>query len=196
MSGAGIRYPAPILLATLAIFIAPIVGLGSEVLRLHRGAIEVGLAGSLVSVEGSTRTTLALRGGSFVGAPSGVAGGLAGFEVEVGYNHQRALDTVDIEGNVSWQRAVGAGHLYPFASIGGGLRQEHLGSFSQARYPLGFALGLRTLFGARAAVRVEYRYRRVLNDPIADFTEHRALTGISLLLRNTERPERGGEKVP
>jgi len=177
----------------LALVIAPSAGLASEAPRLHPGAIEVGLAGSIVSVEGSTRAALAVRGGSFVG---GVSGGLAGLEVEVGYNHQRALDTVDLEGNVSWQRAVGAGHIYPFASIGGGLRQEHLGRFSQARYPVGLAFGLRTLFGARAAVRFEYRYRRVLNDPVANFTEHRALTGISLLLRNTERPERGGEKRP
>ena len=186
------RDPAPIVLVMLALAIAPSAGLASEVPRLHAGAIEVGLAGSIVSVERSTRAALALRGGRFAGAGSG----LAGFEVEVGYNHQRALDTVDLEGNVSWQRAAGAGHIYPFASIGGGLRQEHLGSFSQARYPVGLAFGLRALFGARAAVRFEYRYRRVLNDPVANFTEHRALTGISLLLRNTERPERGGEKRP
>lgn len=196
MRGARIRYPAPILLATLALFIAPTPGVASEVPRLHSGAVEVGLAGSLVSVEGGTRSTLAVRGGIFVGGTSGVAGGLAGFEVEVGYNHQRALDTVDLDCSASWQRALGAANIYPFASIGGGLRQEHLGSFSQARYPVGLALGLRTLFGARAAVRFEYRYRCVLNDPIANFTEHRAMTGISLLLRNAERPERGGRKEP
>jgi hypothetical protein len=69
-----------------------------------------------------------------------------------------------------------------------------LGSFSQARYPVGLALSARVLFDARVAMRVEYRFRRVLNDPVADFTEHRVLTGLSLLLRNTERPERGGEK--
>lgn len=178
--------------------VAPVAGLASEVPRLRPGALEVGFAGSIVSVEGSTRAAALVRAGTFVrppfGDPGGVSSGLAGFEVEVGYNHQRSLDTVDLEGSVSWQRAVGAGRVYPFAAIGGGLRQEHLGSFSQARYPLGFALGLRALVGSRAAMRIEYRYRRVLNDPVANFTEHRLLTGISLLFRNTEPPASGGEK--
>lgn len=194
MKRAGTGVLPPILLVMAAIAIGPRAALATEVPRLHPGAIEVGFAGSLISVEGATRTSLALRAGRFVGGPLGVGGGLAGFEVELGYNHQRSLDSVDLEGNVSWQRGVGAGRLYPFAAIGGGLRQEHLGSFSQARVPLGFALGLRALFGARAAVRFEYRYRRVLSDPVADFTEHRLLTGVSLLLRNTQRPAPGGEK--
>ena len=182
----------PSLLATVVLFAAPTVGLGAPTARLRPGAVEIGFAGALASVEGVTHATLALRGGGFRGAWSG----LTGFEAELGYNHQRALDTVDLAGSVSWQRAVGANPIYPFASIGGGLRQERLGSFSQARYPVGFGLGLRALFGERAAVRIEYRCRRVLNDPVADFTEHQALTGISLLFRNAERPERGERKGP
>jgi len=150
--------------------------------RLHPGAIELGVTGSLVSVAGSTSAALALRGGCFRGAGSG----LAGWEAELGYNHLQSLDTVELEAGVSWQRAMGEGATWPFASIGGGLRQERLGSFRTARYPVGFALGVRTLFGERVALRVEYRYRRVLNDPVADFHEHQARTGLSLLLHNAE----------
>ncbi len=177
------------LAAACALILAPTPGRGAEVARLRPGAIEVGLAGSVASVAGSTRASVALRLGSFRAAGSG----LAGFEAELGYTHVQALDTVDLGGNVSWQHAAGASSLHPFFALGGGLRQETLGSFSQARYPVGFALGLRALVGPRAALRVEYRYRRILNDPVANFTEHDALVGLSILLRNPERPGRGGE---
>jgi hypothetical protein len=35
-----------------------------------------------------------------------------------------------------------------------------------------------------ALFRFEYRYRRVLDDPIADFTEHQLMSGLSLLFGN------------
>ncbi len=181
-----------ILTMALALMSTPVTGHGAAVSRLRAGAVEVGLAGSLTSVEGSTRASLVARAGTFMGALSG----LAGCELELGYYHDRVLDGLNVEGAFSWQYPVGGGAVFPFASIGGGVREETLGSFSQARYPLGFALGLRALSGTRAAVRVEYRYRRVLNDPVADYTEHQALTGISLVLRNSERPARGEETVP
>ena len=180
----------------LALPSAPTAGLGTgpgtEGPRLNPGAIEIGLAGALVSVEGGTRATIGVRGGRFLAAGSG----LAGLEAELGYSHQQALDGVDLEGSLSWQRAARARAIHPFAAIGGGLRAEKLGSFSQARYPVGFALGMRALIDHHVALRIEYRYRRVLNDPVANFSEHQALTGISLLLHNSERPERGEEKRP
>ena len=181
------RRIVPVIL--LASILAPTTGWGAQAPRLRPGAIEIGLAGSLVSVAGSAHASLTLRAGGF----RGVGLGLAGFEVELGYNHVRALDTADLGGDVSWQRAVGTMSIYPFVALGGGLRQETLGSFSQALYPVGFALGLRALTGPGAAVRVEYRYRRILNDPVADFSEHQVLVGVSILLRNSERPDRGGE---
>ena len=144
--------------------------------RIRPGAIELGLAGSLTSVEGSTRSTLGLRAGLFLGARSG----LAGLEAETQYHHQRSLDQVELQASLSWQRPVAGGAAYPFVALGGGVRQETIGSFSQARYPVGFALGLRALFGSRAAVRTEFRYRRILGDPVADYTEHQVLTGFSL----------------
>ena len=158
----------------------PVAHAAAAAPELRPGAVEVGLAGSLTSIEGSTRSVLLLRAGSFRRAFSG----LAGLEAEFGYTHDRALDGLDLEAGASWQHRAAASAVYPFAAIGGGLRQEKLGSFGQARYPVGFAMGARALFGTRAAVRIEYRYRRVLNDPVADFTEHQALTGISLFFRN------------
>lgn len=176
-----------VLIVISALGLAPVASADDGAARLRPGAIEIGLAGSFASVAGSARTTLALRAGGFRGAGPG----LAGFEAELGYNHVQSLDTVDFGGNLSWQHAVGS--VSPFVAVGGGIRQETLGSFSQARYPVGVALGLRTLFGTGAAFRVEYRYRRILRDPVADFTEHHALVGLSIVLRNSERPWRGGE---
>ena len=161
---------------------------GAESPRLHPGAVEIGLAGALTSVEGNARATVAARAGSFLAARSG----LAGFEVEVGYDHDRVLDGLDVEGALSWQHPVGSEALYPFASLGGGVRWESVGSFSQVRYPLGFALGMRALVGTRAAVRIGYRYRRITHDPAADFTEHQFLTGLSLLFRNPHAPAPAG----
>lgn len=176
---------AAALLAVMTMVSSPVAS--EENPRLRAGAIEIGVAGALTSVEGSTRSTLALRGGSFLH----VFSGLGGLEAEVGYHHERSLNALDAEGAVSWQRAVAGGGLYPFVAIGGGVREEKLGSFSQARYPVGFALGARLLASSHAALHLEYRYRRLLHDPVANFTEHQVLTGISLLLRNAPRPDPG-----
>ena len=167
---------------TLVVALAPFMAapVGADPGRIRPGAVELGMAASITAVEGSAHATLALRVGTFVAARSG----LAGFEAETQYHHQRSLDVVDLQASVSWQRPVAGGAAYPFVATGGGVRQEKLGSFGQTRYPVGVGLGLRVLFGARAAVRVEYRYRRVLGDPVADFNEHQVLTGLSLLLRN------------
>lgn len=176
------------LLAVMTMVSSPVAG--DESPRLRAGAIEIGVAGSLTSVEGSTRSTVALRGGGFVR----VFSGLGGLEAEVGYHHERSLNALDAEGAASWQRAVAGRGLYPFVALGGGVREEKLGSFSQARYPVGFAFGARLLASSNAAFHLEYRYRRVLHDPVANFTEHQVLTGISLLLRNAPRPDPGARE--
>ena len=83
------------------------------------------------------------------------------------------------------QRVLGELPIYATLSAGGGVRQERLGSFRQARYPLGFGLGLRMLAGERAGARIEYRYRRILDDPVRDLSEHQLRVGLSLYLRNS-----------
>jgi hypothetical protein len=66
----------------------------------------------------------------------------------------------------------------------GGVRQEWLGSFRETRYPVGAALGLSVLANERAALRVEWRVLKVLDDPVEDPVEHRVLAGISVFFRN------------
>jgi hypothetical protein len=147
---------------------------------LQPGAIELGLSGALTSVEGSTRASVALDGGLFVRAPGGLASGAA----EIVYSHVNDQDLLDVSALVGWTRPIGTTALYPFVALAGGVRQEWIGSFADARYPVGFDAGLRALVSTRADVRIDYRLRRVLNDPVEDFTEHEIRIGISLLLRN------------
>ena len=149
--------------------------------RIHPGAIEVGIAGASTTVDGSTRADVALRGGTFVNAGPGLAGG----DLEITYARVASLDVVDLEAGLSWQRVLGELPIYATLSAGGGVRQERLGSFRQARYPLGFGLGLRMLAGERAGARIEYRYRRILDDPVRDLSEHQLRVGLSLYLRNS-----------
>ena len=150
--------------------------------RLHPGAIELNLSGSMVTIEGSSRYDLAFRSGMFFEAP----GGLGGAELEVGYSHVSSLDLLNVQVSASWQRAFWESPVYPFIALGGGIRQEWLGSFEQVRYPVGVSAGLRMLFSPQAAFRTEYRLRRVLNDPVRDFTEQQFLVGISVLFRNSQ----------
>lgn len=152
----------------------------STVIALNSGAIELGLAGSLMIVEGSSRTTLAARTGVFKSAPYG----LFGIETEFAYSHVNALNWLDWEGLLSWQRALKKSSVYPFIALGGGLRQEHLGSFRQARYPLGVNLGMRALLAPQAAIRVEYKFRRILKDAAANFSEHYVVVGCSIFFKN------------
>lgn len=147
---------------------------------LERGAIEVGVDGSMVTTEGIVQGAVMLRGGFFFAAP----GGLGGIELEGGYSHVSSLDATSVEAVASWQRRLGETGNYPYVSVGGGLRHDDIGSFSQTLFPFGFSVGLRALFGQRAAFRAEYRFRRVLNDPSADFSEQQITVGLSMFFRN------------
>lgn len=153
----------------------------SAAVSLKSGAIELGLAGSMTIVEGSTRTTLAARTGVF----KSTGRGLLGFETELAYSRVNALNWLDWEGLLSWQFALKKSSIYPFVALGGGLRQEHLGSFSQARYPLGINFGVRALLAPQAAIRVEYKFRRILKDPVANFSEHHIVVGLSIFFKNS-----------
>ena len=94
------------------------------------------------------------------------------------------MDVLDVGAALGALAQPGGGTMYTFANVAGALRQEWIGSFRQTRWPVGFDLGVRFLTGRHSLFRVEYRYRRVLSDPVANYTEHGFMSGISLLLRN------------
>jgi hypothetical protein len=147
---------------------------------IDSGAIELGVDGSMTTTEGITRGMIRVRGGAF----RAMLDGLGGLELETGYRHVSSLDGLDLEVVASWQKRFQQTGNYPFVSVGGGLRHEDIGSFSQTLYPLGFSVGVRSLLGQRGGFRVEYRFRRILNDPSSDFSEHRVLVGLSVFFRN------------
>ncbi len=147
---------------------------------LHAGAVELGAAGAATRVEGLTTGGAALRCGSFLDCGRA----LAGIEGEIAYTHVSGLDRLGVEANVSWQPPMSGGAAYPYVALASGLRQEWLGSFREVRYPLGVTLGWRSMLGARAATRIEYRFRRVLGDPVADYSEQELRFGVSVLFRN------------
>ena len=148
---------------------------------IHPGSIELGVAGSFAAIEGTTRADLAVRGATSTRAGAG----LLGVEVEASYGHVASLDRIGAESVVFWQAAAGRSPLYLFVGVGGGVRTEKIGSFDQTRYPVGYGAGLKALAGSRVALRAEYRYRRILRDPVEDYAEHQVLVGLSLFLRNS-----------
>jgi hypothetical protein len=136
----------------------------------------------MTTVEGITSGTFLVNGSYFFRAAKGLIGLGAGF----GFHSIEDLSETDLEGIVSWQGRFNDTSTYPYLSVGGGLRHEEIGSFGQNRYPLGFGLGVRTLLGQRGGVRVEYRFRRILNDPSSDFSEHRVMLGLAVYFRNPQ----------
>jgi hypothetical protein len=152
-------------------------GVGSR--TIHPGSIELGISGLLTSVEGTVQAKIGLRGGTFFNVPFG----LGGAEVEVSYAHVRSLHQVDLEGNISWGAPVVADGIFPYLGLAGGLRFERLGSYHQTLVPLGATVGLKMLVTESAAVRIDFKIRRLLNDPVQDFTEINVAVGFSLFLR-------------
>ena len=145
---------------------------------LRSRAFEAGLALSTSTVEGNTQALLAVRVGTFLGVPKG----LASFQLETTYSTQQSLDELGLEAAVGW--LPGRGQVLPFVAVAGGVRQEWIGSFRETRYPVGFDAGARLLLSPRVGLRGEYRFRRLLDDPVADFSEHRVLMGISVFWNN------------
>ncbi|MFQ5600074.1 MAG: hypothetical protein ACE5G2_05930 [Candidatus Krumholzibacteriia bacterium] len=150
---------------------------------LHPRSVEIGVAGSLTSVEGTTQGRIQVRGGPFLA----FGPGLTGLQAEIGFTRARSLKQLDLQGMISWQMAIGDSGVWPYLGAGGGVQHEWLGSFRTARYPLGIDAGVRVLLGSLAGIRTEYRYRRFLSDPVRDTNEHQIILGISLFLNN--RPE-------
>lgn len=149
--------------------------------RLRGGAVELELSGSLTSVEDVVTTSAALGLRRYV-TWSRL---LVGLGVSTAFARVSDLDRVDVQFNGAGFYRLKKTSSYAFAGFGGGLRQEWLGSFGQTRYPLGVDVGLKALFGDRVAVTTSYQYRRILRDPVSDFSEHRLSTGISLLFNNS-----------
>jgi hypothetical protein len=154
---------------------------------LYPGAVELGIGGSLLVVNGIANASLLMRAGSFESAP----GGLAGYEFDLAYAHVSVLDRIDLEGRFCWSFELHGSTTLPFIGIGGGIRQEWMGTFSQTRYPIGGGVGIRTVFGTDIAIRSEYIYRYVAGDPVANYSEHKLEFGLSLLLNNSNDSQPG-----
>jgi|GEM_PF-4773752 len=148
-------------------------------LLLHPGALEAGLAGTLTSVEGNAVAAVDLDLARYTSASNR----LFAAEIRAGYRHAAALDELSLEGSLAWMINSGQ-NLYPYVGLAGGLRETWVGSFRQARFPIGFNLGLRNPLSARAALRFEYRWRRILDDPVANFTEYQLVAGVSVFWHN------------
>lgn len=152
--------------------------------RLRSGAVELGIAASLVSSGVAGRVSqVALRTALLRAAGAG----LAGLGAEIGYRHVGNFgdfDDVRATGHLSWQAPLGRSSAYPFAAVWGGVDHERVGSFGQTRWLLGPAVGVRALVSSRAGIRIEYRYARVHDPDVSDFGEHELLTGVTLFLRN------------
>jgi len=163
-------------LVSLLVLAGPAVAADEPGLRPRAG--EAGLGISTSTVEGNTQGFAALRVGTFLAAP----GGLASLELGTTYSHVQSLDELGLEALVGWLPRDG--QVLPFVAVAGGVRQEWIGSFRVARYPVGVDAGVRLLLSSRVGLRAEYRYRRVLDDPVADFGEHRFLAGVSVFWNN------------
>jgi hypothetical protein len=147
--------------------------------RILPGAVEVGLAGALSIVEDEDRGSIAARMGGF----DRMRRGLSGLELEAGYSHDGSLDVLDLETSLGYTQVLGQTSLYPFIALAADWRKEW-GPGEQTRWFVGGNFGLRALVSPRAALRAEYRHRRLMDDWQGDYAEHRVLVGLSLLFRN------------
>jgi hypothetical protein len=171
-------YPSAMAIAVPGL-VAPGASRGeTPVPAISAGAWELGLTGALTSVEGDTRWSLGIDGARFL--PLG--GGFAAPGAELVYSHQNALDLLAVGAGIVWLRRWGRSPVYPYLGPGAGFRQEWIGSFRTTRYPVGADLGLRVMVSEGALLRVEYRFRRILGDPVAGYTEHRVGVGVALVL--------------
>lgn len=147
--------------------------------RLRTGTVEIGLSGALSAIDGNTSLTVMLRSAYFIE----VIGRLWAFEGATAYTHVASLDRWDLLATFSVQLPVKAISAVGFAGFQAGLRQEWLGSFSQARYPVGVAGGVKFFLTPAAAFRLDYSFRRFLHDPVQDFNEQQILLGISIFVK-------------
>ncbi len=152
---------------------------------IHSGAIAIGVSGSLTIIEDLANASLLTRTRLFKNLGERT---LLGIGVDASYSHIRSLDEIGIQGNFSCHLLPSNIYLIPFVAIGGGFRQEFIGSFQQVRYPIGFDVGATTMVAQQAGFQLEYSFRRILNDPVSNFTEHHILIGITVFFRNIPEP--------
>ena len=174
----------PLSLALLLLIAAAPAGYAQDASppTLYAGAVEVGGSMTLSSVEGVTSSSVGLYVGTFFDLWTG----LLGAELGTTFHHVSSRNILDLELQSTWQRRLRDTPNYPFAAVAVGMRREDIGSFGATRFPVGFGVGLRTLFGQRAALRTEYRFRRVLDDPVADYNEHHLVVGFSVFFNNKD----------
>ena len=131
-------------------------------------------------MDGSSTTALMLRTGKLLAVPRG----LAELEIELGYTHLNSHDILDLVAIPSWQNNFTSSPIYYFFGAIVGWRQEWLGSYKLARFPVGATVGIKALLAPMVGIRAEYRPLRILNDPQNNFTEHRLIFGLSIFFRN------------
>lgn len=147
---------------------------------LQSRAVELGLTGSITSIEGVSTALIGVRAGQYRYARS------VPVQYALGLSYRRVSDAdqLEIEGALSAFFRAPESSTYVFAGVAGSLRQEWIGSFSHDRYALGIDLGVKMLASRSAAGTITYQFRRVLNDPVSNFNEHRLTVGISILFNN------------
>jgi hypothetical protein len=148
--------------------------------RVTSGAVGVGANGSFASVEGASSGSAGLEVASYQ-MTSGV---ILRYAASADFMHVSDLDQLGIEGHVGVMRGVGRSSAYPFVALSAGVRQEWVGSFRHSRFPLGIDVGMMILASNTAALDVAYEFRRLVDDPVSDFNEHRLTLGVSILFRN------------
>jgi len=152
---------------------------------LRSKAVELGLTGSIISVEGVSSAIVGILIGQYRYAgrvPVNYAFGLS-------YRRVSDVDELEMEGAFTVLGRIQETSAYAFAGLAAAIRQEWIGSFSHDRYAVGIDAGLKFLASASAAGTITYQYRRVFNDPVSDFNEHRLTFGISILFGNREGKE-------
>lgn len=145
---------------------------------LRSGHREAGLSGSLTHSDGATNVDLALHGATFRGRGTW----LVGAEIELGWSHRRQSDLGELLFVPQATRAWAPDRVvWPYVGAIVGWRQQWLGSFEDARFPVGATVGLRVLMSDRSAVRISYRTVRLLDDPVGELWEQQVRWGASLL---------------
>jgi hypothetical protein len=150
----------------------------AEELRLEAGMNELGIRAAFISDGATQQNEFGLRFGHFFGAPREA---LVNLEGEFAYAKLLDLDRLEMTSRVGVLPPFSNTSLQPSLSLSVGVRQEWLGSFQRARYPIGIEAGLRVQTSQHSLVRFDFQLLRVLGDAVNDFTEKRLNFGVSLL---------------
>ncbi|RMF59376.1 MAG: hypothetical protein D6748_06520 [Calditrichaeota bacterium] len=139
--------------------------------------LEGGISGSLLIIEGITEVSASLTGGYLQKISNQH---YLGMESALQYQHVRDENRLNLLMYGSWQNISIDQRLTPFLMVGGGLRRIWVGSFGYTVFPVGLQIGFRYFFFPTSALRMAYSFQRITNDPIANFSEHRIVIGVSI----------------